>query len=142
MSPDLISALIGFGGAILGGVVQSAFGWRQAHTQFLRDSRARDYALFAESLAAMSQASTGTPERANAIKLSIEAKAKIILNGSPAVVRALAEHSRHAVLGSEESYKDFCVLVAAMREDLGGLKGSELEPMTRAILFETKAIGR
>ena len=137
LAPELVSALIGFGGAILGGLIQSAFSWRQSHTQFVRDSRTRDYELFVEAIAGLSQAQ-GAQERKPFVARSIEAKAKIILSGSPAVVRALDRHSKHDVLASEESYADFCSLIAAMRQDLGGVGSNDLRRLTRSIMFSQR----
>ncbi len=136
MAPELITALIGFGGAILGGLIQAGFSYRQAHAQFIRDSRQRDYNLFVEAIAGMSQASLGSDERRGFIAKAIEAKGNIILNSSPAVLAAMVKYSAHAALASEESYTDFANLLAAMRADIGGDVSKTLAPQVRAILFE------
>ncbi len=136
MAPELISAFIGFGGAIIGGLIQAGFSYRQAHAQFIRDSRQRDYNLFVEAIAGMSQASAGSIERRNFVAKAIEAKGKIILNSSPTVLAAMVQYSRHEALASEESFSDFAKLLAAMRTDIGGNVTEALAPQVRAILFE------
>src|SRR4051794_2124312 len=120
MSPEIGAAIIGFGAAVLGGLLQALVSWVQSHRQFVRDSRQKDYELFVEGVAEMSQAPHGSPERKAATAKMIEGKAKILLNGSPRVVAALERQSSHAVVSGERAFDDFCALVEVMREDVGG----------------------
>jgi hypothetical protein len=136
MAPELTYALIGFGGAILGGLIQSIFSYQQAHARFVRDSRQRDYNLFVEAIAGMSQAVANSKERQQFVAKAIEAKGKIILNSSSTVLEAMVAYSKHSALASEKSYSDFAKLLAAMRADIGGEVADSLEAQVRAILFE------
>lgn len=86
----------------------------------------------------MSQATHGSAERSVATTKMIEAKAKILLNGSDAVVRSLEKYSRHRVLASDESYSDFCRMIKAMRIDVGGIVAWDFEKDARAIMFEDR----
>ncbi|MBR0551675.1 hypothetical protein [Stakelama marina] len=138
MQAEISAAIIGFGAAILGGSLQSAVSWFQSHRQFERESRQRDYELFVEAVAQMSQAPMDSPERKVAVAKSIEGKARILLNGSLNVVRALEKQSRHAVLSDETSFEDFCALVEAMRKDVGGKSSQCFRRKARSVLFEQR----
>jgi hypothetical protein len=136
MDSGLISALIGFGGAIVGGLMQSAFSYFQSGRQFIRETRHRDYNLFVEAIAGMSQADHNESARKEFIAKAIEAKAGILLKSSPSVIHALGKYSKHAVLSSPDSYSDFANLLAAMRSDIGGEFHPSFASSAIEILFE------
>ena len=136
MDSQLASAFIGIVGGLIGGAMSAVVGWRQAHKQFVLDSRQRDYNVFVEAIAGMSQAAPNSPERRLFVAKAIEAKGKIILNSSSKVLDALAKYSAHAALASEESYTDFANLLTAMRSDIGGKASPSIGQKIRAILFD------
>jgi hypothetical protein len=136
MANPWIPALFGFLGAIIGGLINAYFSRRNSTDQFVRDSRQRDYNVFVEAIAGMSQAAPDSTERKQFVAKAIEAKGKIILNSSPNVLDALAKYSAHGALASEESYTDFSNLLTAMRADIGGEASTGMEKKIRAILFE------
>jgi hypothetical protein len=136
MDPQLGSAFIGIIGGLIGGAMSAVVGWRQSHKQFVRDSRQRDYNVFVEAIAGMSQATPNSQERRIFVAKAIGAKGKIILNSSPTVLNALAKYSGHAALATEESYTDFANLLTAMRSDIGGEPAPMMAKRIRAILFE------
>jgi hypothetical protein len=136
MTPDLISALIGFGGAIVGGLMQSAFSYFQSGQQFVRETRHRDYNLFVEAIAGMSQPDIKPAEKEQFKAKLIEANARILLKSSPKVIFALCKHSRHPILSGAESYNDFSKLLEAMRADIGGKYHPSFASAATKILFE------
>ena len=133
---QLGSALIGIVGGFIGGAMSAVVGWRQAHKQFVLDSRQRDYNVFVEAIAGMSQAAPESPERKQFVAKTIEAKGKIILNSSPKVLDELVKYSAHSALSTEESYTDFANLLIAMRSDIDGASSDSMALKIRAILFE------
>ena len=78
--------------------------------EFVLDSRQRDYNVFVEAIAGMSQAAPNSLERKQFVAKAIEAKGKIILNSSAKVLDALVKYSAHSALSTEESYIDFANL--------------------------------
>jgi predicted Zn-dependent peptidase len=135
VSAEVSAALIAFVAAILGGLMQAAFSYLQSGRQFVRDSRHRDYNVFVEAIAGMSQA-TGEDHRKEFIAKMIEAKSRIILKSSPSVLDALEKYSRHDVLSSEDSYRAFANLLEAMRADIGGKSVEQFTRKVKNILFE------
>ena len=131
-----IPALFAFLGAIFGGLINAYFSRRQSRDQFVRDARLRDYNVFVEAIAGLSQAAPNSSQRREFVAKAIEAKGKIILNSSPSVLDALVKYSAHPALASEQSYSDFANLLSAMRSDIGGDKDRSFETKVRAILFE------
>ncbi len=135
MSAEISAALIAFVAAILGGLMQAALSFLQSGRQFVRDSRHRDYNVFVEAIAGLSQA-RGDDQRKEFIAKAIEAKSRIILKSSPSVLTALQNYSRHDVLSSDESYQDFAKLLEAMRADIGGKSVEQFTDKVKSILFQ------
>ena len=139
-SPVVIAALIStpvaFLAAILGGYMQSFLTYKREKKAFNREFNRDSYRLFLEGISGLAKAPAGSVERETFVRMSIEAKAKILLQGAPSVVRALEKYSQHSVLATEQSYEDFARLTEAMRLDLGGEVMTDFVPTLRSILFE------
>lgn len=140
--PKLLIAFIGLAGALIGGLVQSIGSWILGHRQFVRDSRSKDYELFIQAVAEMSQAKDGSAERTTATAKMIEGRAKILLHGSAKVIRALERQASHLVLATEQSYADFCSLALEMRKDVGGKSFEDFPQLARSIVFGDSIDGK
>ena len=137
LSDPIIVALIAFLSAILGGLVQAAFTSSRERRAFRWAMNRDNYGLFMQAVARKATFPLPGPERTEATRIQIEAIARILLQGSPAVVRALDRFQAHGVLNTEEGYADFGRLVEAMRADVGGEAMPDFVPVARSTLFET-----
>jgi hypothetical protein len=136
MSPVVGSALIAFFAAILGGLVQATFTSAREKRAFRWNMNRENYGLFLQAVAGMARNPIGTLGREPFIQMSIESISRILLQGSPEVIRALEIHQSHGILNSEEGFRDFARLTEAMRIDVGGTPVSNFVALVRSILFE------
>lgn len=136
MSPTLGAAAIAFLAAMLGGLIQAGFTSLRERRSFRWNMSRENYGLFLQSVAGKAVNPIGTPERIPYEQMGIEATAKILLQGSPEVVRALNVYQAHGILDSEQGFLDFGRLTEAMRADVGGQKMTDFPALVRSILFE------
>lgn len=137
--PDpVVVALIAFLSAMIGGLIQAGFTSRRERRAFRWAMNRDNYGLFMQAVAQKATFPQPGLERTEATRMQIEAIARILLQGSPDVVRALDRFQAHGVLNDEGGYSDFGRLVEAMRADVGGKKMSDFVPVARSTLFESQ----
>jgi hypothetical protein len=136
LSDPIIVALIAFLSAILGGLIQAGLTSARERRAFRWATNRDNYVLFMQAVARKATFRLDGPERTEATRMQIEATARILLQGSPTVVRALDHFQGHGVLNTEEGYANFGRLVEAMRTDVGGETMADFVPVARSTLFE------
>jgi hypothetical protein len=135
--PDaLSSAIIAFLAAVGGGLLQVWSTSLREKRNFRWNMHRENYGLYLQAIAGMGRNFTPGPVRDGYIQMSLEATAKILLQGSPEVIRWLKIIQDHGIFSTEESYLDFARLTEAMRRDVGGNTMDDFVPLARAILFE------
>jgi hypothetical protein len=104
--------------ALLPAVVAALAAWLTSTRQARRVTRREEYSAFISAISGMVSFEQGTPERKNYDRLSIEAKARIILHCGERVLEALAAFQKSTTL--EEVNSNYCKLIEEMRLDVGG----------------------
>jgi ADP-heptose:LPS heptosyltransferase len=132
MSGAVITGLIGLLGVTVGSILQRF----QQHRRFLSDSRYEAYLLFLKSLAGSGATKPGSDARWQAVSEMIEAKSRIALFGSNAVVGALGKFSAVHNRVNDENFDELARIIALMRGDVGAEKIPHLESHIRGLLFD------
>jgi hypothetical protein len=135
MTNPLFPAIFGLLGIIIGGFINGWLSHRHSRIQFKRDSRHNDYNAFIDATAAIAVTNEGSKERADALALLIGAKAKILLNSSTDVVERLVAYGKHKLLSSDDSHRDFSLLLNAMRNEIGDRKAEDITEKVMQVLF-------
>jgi hypothetical protein len=136
MTTPIVVALIAFVAAILGGFIQVGFNAARERRSFRWALNKESYVLFLQSVAGMAQNPPPSANRQQYVQMSIEAIGRILLQGSPAVIKALKVHQGNGTLDSSRKFEDFGRLVEAMRADVGGTTIDGFATEVRTILFE------
>jgi hypothetical protein len=131
----LIPVIVSVLSILIGGFVNAFVSQRQSRMQFKRDAKQKDYNTFIDATAAIATSKPESSERETALSLLIGAKAKILLNSSPEVIRCLVAYSNHTVLSSEESHQDFSRLLVAMRNEIADEPCFDVYDQTMQVLF-------
>ena len=124
MKAELIVAIVGIVGVLLGASAQYMFSRYTESAKHLQELRTQSYVDFIKSTAdiAIAQEKNDAEKEFEATILMADSKARIAIYGSPTVAAAVADFFRkHGALASPEAFKSFIGIVAEMRADsLGG----------------------
>ena len=135
---QIITALVGVLGVIIGVTAQYIFGRRVEQTKHYRELRTKAYIDFVKSTATISVArgSRNADREFDGSVLLADARARIAIYGSHQVVALVADFFRkYGVLSSPKAYVSFVAIVSAMRgESSGGEIGIPSEDIGQLLL--------
>jgi hypothetical protein len=128
----ILAALLPLAGVLVGAILQYAFGRTLENRKQLTLEKGRVYADYFEAVAAA--ASLGSSREI--LSRVANAKSRICIYGSPAVIRCLHDfESAGAVTSTDEGRSAIAELVAAMRCDMGISGDGISDVVLRRILF-------
>jgi hypothetical protein len=136
MDSALQVAVIGLIGALVGGVLQAVFARRHEAAKFQREAKKEIYTDFLSAISAMGTAVPNTTAHDEARTRLVEAKARIALYGSPAVIDNLATFSSYPDLSHEPAKAAFAETIKEMRLDVGEPFDYRFATLVRKILLE------
>ncbi len=120
---NIVTALVGVLGVLLGALVQYLFGQRVELARHYQGLRTASYVDFIKSIAGIAMAQKmKSPERELEFSIMmVDAKSRIGIYGSEPVVAATAEFfRRHGALTSALAFSSFLAIVAPMRSETPG----------------------
>ncbi|MEM3460111.1 MAG: hypothetical protein QXO24_02710 [Candidatus Micrarchaeaceae archaeon] len=141
MNFEILAAVIGIIGVLVGSVAQYVFTRAQESVKHYRELRSQAYTDFIKAVAgiAISQKSDSRNREIEFLSLLADAKSRIAVYGSKQVVESMADFFvHHSALDSPEALAAFATIVQKMRRDTV-MKGEEvLDEHIRALLFGAK----
>ncbi|WP_026957200.1 hypothetical protein [Aliagarivorans taiwanensis] len=122
MDIKLIVALIGLSGVLASAFTQYYLGRKSERNKNVLEVRTQAYLDLINSVAELaSSAKHGAKRNREQLATLIQAKSRVVLIGSNDVVLALHHFfENYPSLSSDEAYRAFSKIVAAMRSDLSG----------------------
>ncbi len=126
MKTELIVAIVGIAGILVGVAAQYSFARRTEAARHFQELRTQAYVDFIKSTAAIAIAQRNQdPDREfDASILMTDAKARIAIYGSPSVTAAIADFFRnHGALTSPDAFRSYVRIVSTMRADTPGGEG-------------------
>ncbi len=136
MDIKLIVALIGLVGVLSSALVQYYLGRQSEQNKKAVEVRSQAYLDLINSVSEIAGASKHAVERSvNQLQKLTQAKSRVALIGSDEVVSAVNQFwKNHGSLDSDEAFRSFSLIVAAMRKDLSG-KNTLPDNVLKEVLF-------
>lgn len=129
--PALIAAILPLLGVLIGAALQYAFGQRLENRKLLVAQKSQAYSDFIRITAA-----SGHSRDAEKVALIADAKTRICIYGSLAVVQKLRDFDKTgAIAARTDGETALLALLSAMREDVTGKGFAGREDVFRPLLF-------
>lgn len=135
MSTELMIAIFGLIGVVVGAAANAAGTRAIAHRKFLQDGQYSAYKLYLNSLSLVAATPPGSDRRWEGVAGMIEAKGQIALFGSRKVVEGLSDFSSRHDKISSSNFDELSEVIAQMRKDCGSEQVLGLSNQLRGLLY-------